>query len=367
MGRRVLARSVGLIVVAILSCASCGQLIGSDKTRKAAPSADDDAGIDAGDAGDSGVTMTMRDAAVPPNKNPPPCPTGQKKCDGACVSIDDPAYGCGLTTCAQCSVAFAATTKCSAGACAVATCTAGHADCNERNDDGCEADLSDPATCGNCKTACGGAQQFCTPFGSCTADCGTLTACGTTCVDLTQGSPKHCGSCDHVCPNDPKGNGDAVCTNALCGITCHGGFADCDKTTLGCEPLIRSYADTDGDGYGAGAFTETCTVPAGRVTNASDCVDTNAAVHPLQAAYFGSGYSVSGVTSFDYDCSGGEEGDPSQQKSIGCNPCSTGYGAAAVMRVPNARCGSTVFNSCTAELTNVCMPIAPPAGPYRCR
>lgn len=352
-------------VAVLTGLAACGQIIGSDKNRHGIAA---DAGVaaDTGVAADAGLA-TMRDAQAQPNKPPPPCPDGQKKCDGMCVAIDDPAFGCGLTTCNHCSLPFAATTKCTAGACTVATCGAGHADCNDRGDDGCEADLTDAKTCGNCKTACGAGAVFCTPFGSCAADCGALTACGTTCVDLTAGAPKHCGSCDHTCPLDPNNSGDAVCSNSTCSITCHAGFADCDKSTFGCEPLHKYYADADGDGFGAGAFVEACTQPASYVAVAGDCLDTNKAVHPGEAAYFTTGYAApGGRTSFDYDCSGGEEGDPVLFVSKSCNPCSTGYGAAAPARGPNALCGSTIFNSCGAELTNVCMTAAAPAA-YGCR
>jgi hypothetical protein len=58
------------------------------------------------------------------------------------------------------------------------------------------------------------------------------------------------------------------------------------SSTGSCNPCtpVTYYRDNDGDGYGAGAATTSCTgVPAGYVTNANDCDDTNAAISPVAA------------------------------------------------------------------------------------
>ncbi len=348
-------RSSGWIVIATVAATvavvACQQIVGTNKTRRPAP-------VDA-------AIVTETDAAPKPNEEME-CGAGQKKCDGVCVAIDDPTFGCTPTSCDQCSLPFAATTKCKEGACSVATCTSGHADCNDRGDDGCEADLLDAKTCGNCTTACGAAASFCTPFGTCVADCGDLTPCGTTCVDLNNGSAKHCGQCNRNCPTDPGNHGDAACVNAQCTIKCHSGFADCNPATPGCEPLQRFYLDGDNDGFGAGPFELACTAPAGRVPVAGDCNDANNQVRPNQTAYFTAPYTVAGgQPSFDYNCSGSEEGHPGQAVSTACTPCSPGYAAAAVPRQPNPRCGSTIFNLCP-ENSSVCSGVSV-ASAYACR
>lgn len=74
------------------------------------------------------------------------------------------------------------------------------------------------------------------------------------------------------------------------------------------DPTCTGYADTDADGYGAGAAqTVSCPagqLPAGFVSNASDCYDNNANARPGQTAWFTSGR---GDGSFDYNCNGSVE------------------------------------------------------------
>jgi hypothetical protein len=67
---------------------------------------------------------------------------------------------------------------------------------------------------------------------------------------------------------------------------CGGTDEDCDGLEDDADPSVRAasltnwYADTDGDGAGAGARTAACLAPAGHVSNADDCDDTDAAIAP---------------------------------------------------------------------------------------
>ena len=54
---------------------------------------------------------------------------------------------------------------------------------------------------------------------------------------------------------------------------------DCD-TQIDEEVLNNFYADTDGDGYGAGTATIACTAPVGFVSNNTDCNSSNYNVNP---------------------------------------------------------------------------------------
>jgi uncharacterized delta-60 repeat protein len=57
---------------------------------------------------------------------------------------------------------------------------------------------------------------------------------------------------------------------------------DCDGVNTAAEASdsIAYFADTDGDGFGAGGVTMSCSAVAGSVTNALDCNDANPSTHP---------------------------------------------------------------------------------------
>ena len=62
---------------------------------------------------------------------------------------------------------------------------------------------------------------------------------------------------------------------------CDGADQDCDGVPDNDLPVLWSYTDADGDGYGAeGSAQSGCEVPAGRVDNALDCDDSDPAVSP---------------------------------------------------------------------------------------
>src|SRR5690606_28202651 len=101
-----------------------------------------------------------------------------------------------------CQLPHAAET-CAEGRCELVACHPGWADCDGVLSNGCEADLSDAATCGACDVACEGATPLCAVASGSDPACvdvcpeGT-TACGASCVD-TAGDARHCGACDAVC------------------------------------------------------------------------------------------------------------------------------------------------------------------------
>src|SRR5262245_57663168 len=63
------------------------------------------------------------------------CP---KTCDGTCGSLDDPLFGCAQTACTPCGLGQASS-KCVAGACAIAACAPEYDDLNGDPTDGCES------------------------------------------------------------------------------------------------------------------------------------------------------------------------------------------------------------------------------------
>ena len=84
---------------------------------------------------------------------------------------------------------------------------------------------------------------------------------------------------------------------------CDGVDNDCDGNTDESSSLDASswYADSDGDGYGGSSLLSVaCTAPFGGTSNALDCDDTNAAIHPGADEY------CDGV---DNDCDGTSDED----------------------------------------------------------
>lgn len=188
------------------------------------------------DDASSPPTPPGSDAGVAPPTPPTPptdggapgCPDGKQLCDGLCVSVADPAYGCGDPRCTPCPSAHG-TMGCLARKCAVAACDVGYADCNADPADGCETDLSRATSCGACNAVCANPAPLCAPAGAtfqCTNGCGpgAPLACGADCVDpLT--STRNCGGCNVKCPDVT--NGTSQCMAGACGFTCKNGFHAC--------------------------------------------------------------------------------------------------------------------------------------------
>jgi hypothetical protein len=278
------------------------------------------------------------------------CPADTKKCNDGCVSVTDPAYGCKATECTPCSLAHTTASTCGiGGACIPKGCAAGFDDCDHDPANGCEADLGRKETCGACTTACA-AGMLCSP-GGCVTDCPVpLVPCGGACVD-TKTSATHCGACDVPCAGGA--NGDPLCSNGTCALTCRPGFGDCaNNPAQSCPALPKWYADGDGDGYGTAAFVEACAKPAGYAAASGDCLDSNGAVHP-NAPALGTSFAGPNGVSFDYDCNGTETEDGAPEHFPGCVGCyETGYLSATPYRSGpgiNSYCGSTQMGACYAD------------------
>ncbi|MFO0602974.1 MAG: hypothetical protein U0324_07355 [Polyangiales bacterium] len=167
--------------------------------------------------------------------------------DGCEVDIRTDTRNCGA--CARpCAVANA-TAGCAMGACTVATCNAGFADCNMRPTDGCEVNTQvEEANCGGCGMTCTvtGGTPVCRA-GACQVsrcdagreDCDMMPANG--CEVNTQADVNHCGGCGARCM---LANATPTCTAGACRVaTCDAGFADCDGMPAnGCEVDTRTSA-----------------------------------------------------------------------------------------------------------------------------
>ncbi len=156
---------------------------------------------------------------------------GTKACDGKCVAVDDPAYGCTPAGCAPCAMSYPnAMQACVNGACALGACDTGFENCDQKDSNGCEANIADdPANCGMCGATCTvpHATASCTQgmcgVGVCDSgwvDCNNDPTDGCE-VDLMN-DPTNCGGCGTQCgcPGDS-------CQLGVCGCTCAKGTAQC--------------------------------------------------------------------------------------------------------------------------------------------
>jgi hypothetical protein len=252
MGERFIGRFGWIFVLAsITGCNTLldntpGELVSGDAgdaTPVATGGGDATVGVpNAGDAGppSGNLDATVFDASAPVDTGPlspapdassaPTCAFGAKECNGACVQITDPAYGCGPTTCAACAIPHA-TAACAASGCAIGACDPGYADCDQNPANGCETDLSQTGHCGTCNAACPSAAPDCAPAAggfACSTGCGAgaPTLCGSQCVSLTT-SLDHCGACGNACP--VVSNGEASCNAGVCGFACHADFHACGQ------------------------------------------------------------------------------------------------------------------------------------------
>ncbi len=182
------------------------------------------------------------------------CSAGQTRCAGSCVDVQTNRDHCGA--CDQRCALANATAACVAGACAIATCNEGFADCDRNPSNGCEVTLGSAANCTGCGAACSGATPFCAGRTlGCSDGCsGGSTRCGMDCVDVATNT-SHCGACNAVCA--PRNTATARCEAGACRVvTCSAGFGDCNGNPLdGCEVDLRTSTAH------CGACGATCATP----------------------------------------------------------------------------------------------------------
>ncbi len=196
------------------------------------------------------------------------CNAGFADCDG------NPANGCevdirtSVTNCGMCGRAcsFAnATAACAMGACVMGTCAAGFSDCDMSPANGCETDTrTSNAHCGACGRACVTGQMCSgTPPACATVCAAPTTMCAGRCV-LLASDTRDCGRCGNVCPAPP--NAVATCAAGACEITCNAGFDNCDGNAAnGCEVnLATTLAHCGGCGMACAPANATGVCTAGR-------------------------------------------------------------------------------------------------------
>ncbi len=191
------------------------------------------------------------------------CNTGFGDCDGNAANGCETSLQSTPTSCGRCGNACSlanATAGCSSGACAIASCNAGFANCDAMTANGCEVNLTNTVTsCGACGRACSLANATSTcAAGVCAiarcnagfADCNRDPSDG--CEVNTTTSTANCGGCGMACS---AAGGAPMCAAGVCSITCSTGRGNCNmNATDGCE------VDTTSAVSNCGACGRTCTV-----------------------------------------------------------------------------------------------------------
>jgi hypothetical protein len=251
------------------------------------------------------------------------CGVGQKECFGTCVSNSDPRLGCAAGQCAPCALEHASVNVCvssgTASVCSVQECEEGWGNCNDNLEDGCEADLTRSASCGDCGNTCPADAHLCQPATDagggyeCVASCAPPTKeCGDAgqCVD-TRSSVLNCGSCGNACEAPPLAT--PSCSDGGCAWECVVGAhpcppgqpsscaldidpANCGSTCMNCNvgtgsrpphtvaacvdggcatACASGYADCDGTGTGSDGDGCECAGFCQELENTKICVSLN--------------------------------------------------------------------------------------------
>jgi hypothetical protein len=180
------------------------------------------------------------------------CSTGFGNCDSDATNGCETDVRVSVSHCGSCGNACPARPNalatCSGSSCGI-SCLTGFGNCDSNNTNGCEADLrTSTSHCGACGRACvlSNATSAC-DTGACTiaacnpgyADCDGNATNG--CEANEQSSPLHCGGCGMVCPVPTEPNRVATCGSGTCGTACAPGFGDCDgDLSNGCEMDLRT-------------------------------------------------------------------------------------------------------------------------------
>jgi hypothetical protein len=173
------------------------------------------------------------------------CDEDQATCETSILDLSD-CGGCGI----PCRDLPHAVPTCGSGQCAIASCEAGYADCDQEPKNGCEVSLGTLTDCGVCGAACSKAScsgGVCTAV-TCQTGFGDCDGDQVTCEANLSTDPVNCGNCGSKCQFNAGVTPHATisCAAARCGIQCASGFIDCNADFRdGCE---AAYSDADSDG-----------------------------------------------------------------------------------------------------------------------
>ena len=204
-------------------------------------------------------------ACAPPNATPRcvmgacavrDCAGSYANCDGSQANGCETDTRSSLNHCGACGARCAfdnASATCAAGDCNFVACAAGYGDCDRDLSNGCETSLRDSlAHCGGCGAACNPANAA----GACVMGACRVASCaagfadcdgnpGNGCEVDTRSSAASCGACGRLCALP---HATATCEAGACAITeCARGYGDCDgDASNGCETPLDTTSNCGG-------------------------------------------------------------------------------------------------------------------------
>jgi len=173
------------------------------------------------------------------------CDKGWKHCIGGEENGCETDILNDINNCGDCSTVCPAVTngtgKCFEGACVVATCDGNFNDCDNDPNNGCESDIvKDPKNCGGCNNPCpdpenavGNCSGGLCGIASCSAGFANCDGNDANGCELPTGSdPNNCGGCGVICPSGSCDAGKCVCTPSALLIV--------DDSVAGATPLVNA-------------------------------------------------------------------------------------------------------------------------------
>ena len=155
------------------------------------------------------------------------------------------------------------------------------------NDQDC--DDAEPTTYPGAKETCDGYDN----------DCDVTIDEGTSCFD---------DDSDGYTEDDGDCNDGSAAVSPAATESCDSLDNNCDGSVdpAGSSGCTTYYLDSDGDGYGSSTSSSCLCSPSAsyKVTNSTDCYDSNSKASPAQTGYF---TTDRGDGSYDYDCDGAED------------------------------------------------------------
>ena len=156
-----------------------------------------------------------------------PCAAGRGECDGDLTQVCETTLATSPAHCGFCGNACSAqngAAQCSAGACAIASCSSGYDDCDDSPSNGCEVQLSSNVNhCGACGASCTNAHgstrctsSACAP--TCSSGWGDCDASRANGCERSLNAVDSCGACGRVCPAN---GGTPTCNAGVCGVSCN--------------------------------------------------------------------------------------------------------------------------------------------------